>query len=186
MEKENELGADCLANTFDDDNNNVGNDDCPPGFEYSYDICGCVIYENFKLCPNVPFICQWTGFDTNGEPECDCIENLEDLETLKEKAAYLGDDCIAGTYDDDDDNVGDDDCPEGYTYDYDICNCVTKDDPECPPTPPNSVCVWDMESDPAECDCWTETDYADVKKANVAGPDCILGTEDDKNLECPG
>ena len=36
----------------------------------------------------------------------------------------LGLDCLPNTPDDDTNNVGDDDCPEGYTYDFDLCNCV--------------------------------------------------------------
>ena len=63
----------------------------------------------------------------------------------------FGPDCIPGTPDDDDNNVGDDDCPDGHSYDFDICMCIN-DNPECiAPT-----CATDEVEDPVEgCTCIT-------------------------------
>ena len=82
--------------------------------------------------------------------KCSCITQ-EALDAINEDAQQFGPDCIEGTPDDDDNNVGDDDCPTGYSYDFDICMC-TNDNPECAaPT-----CVADEVEDPVEgCTCIT-------------------------------
>lgn len=41
------LGEDCILGTPDDDENDVGDDDCPAGSSYNYEYCGCEIYDFF-------------------------------------------------------------------------------------------------------------------------------------------
>ena len=35
-------GADCILGTPDDDNNDVGNDECQAGYQWEVNICACV------------------------------------------------------------------------------------------------------------------------------------------------
>ena len=49
---DHDLGADCIANTPDDDTDNVGDDDCPPNFVYDWEICNCVLNPPYTTCPN--------------------------------------------------------------------------------------------------------------------------------------
>ena len=54
---------------------------------------------------------------------CSCI-SYEALDTLVAETEALGVDCILGTPDDDENDVGDDDCPTGFSYDFEYCGCV--------------------------------------------------------------
>lgn len=47
--------------------------------------------------------------------------------------AGFGPDCMEGTPDDDDNNIGDDECPMHPNYDWDqgICDCVIQDPIQC-------------------------------------------------------
>ena len=60
---------------------------------------------------------------------CTCITQ-EDLDAIVEDAQQYGPDCIQGTPDDDDNDVGDDDCDEGYSYSFDFCTCI-EEAPDC-------------------------------------------------------
>ena len=130
VEEAKELGEDCIPFTADDDENNVGDDDCPINYTYDYATCSCLSMNSPELCPESPNYCLFSGYIL-GQPECKCISDKEYLDQV-DKASELGPDCIAGTFDDDDNNIGNDDCPSGYSYDFTICNCVTYEDSTCP------------------------------------------------------
>ena len=105
--------------------------------------------------------------------KCTCITQ-EDLDTINEDAQQFGPDCIEGTPDDDDNNVGDDDCPEGYSYSFTLCMCVNNS-PICS-TP---VCEAGDQIDPIEgCTCLSLVDFINLFNHGL-GEDCIAGTEDD-------
>ena len=65
-----------------------------------------------------------------------------------------GADCLLGTPDDDEDNVGDDDCPTNYEYDWDTCHCITKTD-DCDTYCYLYVVDW-LATGNVDCDCLTD------------------------------
>ena len=83
--------------------------------------------ENFTpsiLCPNLenPAINPIFYFGSSLEL---CVEQDEADRILNTER--FGDDCIPGNADDDENDVGDDDCPADHHYDFDYCGCVAAD-----------------------------------------------------------
>ena len=81
-------------------------------------------------------------------------------------------DCIDNTPDDDPDNVGDDECAAGFSWDWRICRCVGQSS-VCP----TGVCV-QTSYDPFNCDCKTPAELEEMADHSL-GEDCIPGTADD-------
>ena len=109
------FGEDCIPGTEDDPSNPHPCEDDPWGYFFDEEYCQCVageICEEFEGC--LP------GFVMSPLDKCSCTpQNVLDL--FMEIVRGYGPDCIPGTPDDDDDDVGDDDCDEGYWFDWDIC-----------------------------------------------------------------
>lgn len=61
-----------------------------------------------------------------------CVSEDEADAILDNYDHGLGLDCILGTPDDDDNDVGDDECMLDFMWDEAICSCVDPDNPECP------------------------------------------------------
>ena len=118
------LGPDCIADTEDDPSNPEPCEEYPWGYAYNADYCQCTAT---RECDD--FVGCGLGEVLSPIDLCSCITQ-EDLDAIVEDAQQYGPDCIPGTPDDDDNDVGDDDCDEGYKYDYDICQCVVKF-PDC-------------------------------------------------------
>ena len=96
------LGPACIA-TAAQDANNVGDDDCPPDLSFDFQTCRCGKFSD--ECTSIPFYCLFSGsYDATGASECDCVTPLN-YQLLLGEALKLGPDCIAGTFDDDEDNV---------------------------------------------------------------------------------
>ena len=147
MKEENDLGPDCLAGTDDDINL-----ECP-GFpiDWFYDqtYCQCVASD---VCDQE---CE-TGEIRDPIGKCDCLSEKEHADLIAQIEA-LGEDCIPNTPDDDDNNIGQDDCPSGFTWNTEICRCVTREDPNCPPgVDGNYICVLEFGMEPNECICITQ------------------------------
>ena len=53
-----------------------------------------------------------------------CVDPKERLEILGIQHPTWGMDCISGTPDDDDNDIGQDECAWGFTWDESICECV--------------------------------------------------------------
>ena len=69
---QHDLGADCIANTPDDDDDNVGDDECPPNFVYDYDICNCVLNPPFSSCGNCVLSTPYNSVDDT--VACECVD----------------------------------------------------------------------------------------------------------------
>ena len=156
----------------------------PDNYFYDESLCNCVAKEECPAitadgaCPDGQIIDPIT--------KCECLDEKEYKE-LMAKIAALGPDCLAGTPDDDEDDVGQDDCPQDYSWDSNICSCVTKTElnPDCD-SDLDYLCVWDSVSfDQDTCECITEPDYKNRVEENDLGPDCKAGTDDDPVPEEP-
>ena len=111
-------------------------------YSYRYDLCTCMVEwvnTNFDLCgetnpygqdPNdpTPPVSVFHPFYNLPDPENPYCMPWADFQALFDFENPRGEDCLLGTPDDDEDNVGDDDCPAGYEYDWDTCHCKTKQD----------------------------------------------------------
>ena len=126
MQTWNGLGPDCIADTEDDPVNAAPCEEFPYGWLYQEDLCQCVARFECEAIPDegceAPLILEPVA-------KCSCISQ-EAYDGIVATAQQYGPDCIQGTPDDDDNDVGDDDCPSGYTYAFDICMC-TNDSPTC-------------------------------------------------------
>ena len=53
-----------------------------------------------------------------------CVMRSEAADILTHKHEEWGSDCYAGTPDDDENDIGQDECIRGYTWDHTICACI--------------------------------------------------------------
>ena len=113
------LGADCIAMTEDDPVNEAPCENEPWGYAYDQSLCQCSAQYQ---CTAFTEEC---GEETTLDPigKCSCIPQSE-ADAILVAAEALGEDCILGTPDDDENDVGDDDCPTGFSYDFEYCGCV--------------------------------------------------------------
>ena len=94
----------------------------PWGYTYNTDLCECSAQYQ---CSALNEACE-DGFALDPIGKCSCIPQSE-AEDILIAAESLGEDCILGTPDDDENNVGDDDCPTGFSYNFEYCGCVADD-----------------------------------------------------------
>ena len=114
------LGYDCIAGTADDPVNPAPCENDTFGWMYTQQLCQCTAP---YVCADFNEDCAASGTVLDPISKCSCISQ-EQNDAIIEAAAALGPDCIAGNADDDSDNVGDDDCPEGFHYHYEYCGCT--------------------------------------------------------------
>ena len=137
----------------------------------------CVFVPNpfvFQFCqaPTVPNPLFNHSVDA---PSALCIDQTladEMITHLNQPHPDWGLDCIDNTPDDDPDNVGDDECAAGFSWDWRICRCVGQSS-VCP----TGVCV-QTSYDPFNCDCKTPAELEEMADHSL-GEDCIPGTADD-------
>ena len=108
--------------TLDDPTNEAPCDEEPWGFAYDQSLCQCAAQYQ---CSALTEECE-ADFTLDTIGKCSCIPQSE-ADAIVAAAEALGEDCILGTADDDENNVGDDDCPAGFSYDFNFCGCVADD-----------------------------------------------------------
>ena len=108
--------------TLDDPVNESPCESNPWGYAYDANLCQCTAQYQ---CTALTEACE-DGSVLDPIGKCSCIPQGEADEILAANEA-LGEDCILGTPDDDENDVGDDDCPAGFTYNFEFCGCVAED-----------------------------------------------------------
>ena len=110
------LGADCIPRTEDDPINEAPCEADPWGWMYQEDLCACTA--QYTCADLAQPQCEPDVTILHPITKCECI-SLEEYDSFYEAAAAAGPDCILGNADDDDNNVGDDDCADpDYEYNY--------------------------------------------------------------------
>ena len=117
------LGDDCIADTLDDPINVEPCSQSPYGWVYRQDICQCGAQVQ---CTALTEDCAEQGLFLDPITLCSCLTS-EEYYNIINYVDLLGEDCIAGTPDDDENDVGDDDCPAGTVYNYEYCGCEVVD-----------------------------------------------------------
>ena len=103
------LGDDCIAATEDDPINEAPCELDPWGWMYQQDLCMCAAQFTCAVIPDPECEPGVTALDPISK--CECIPQAE-YDSIYQLAAAAGPDCIPGNADDDDNDVGDDDCPD--------------------------------------------------------------------------
>ena len=154
------------------------------GYVYHTPGCFCI----WAASEGVQNYCDYYGLVPNplyeGEPGYGVVNNYDYVCVTPEEEAQVldyvygewGEDCKKGTPDDDINDVGQDECAEGFMWDDTVCECVGYN-PECQSVS-YQFCI-QLTYSPLTCDCISYDTYELMQSLNPDGEDCIPGTFDD-------